>query len=304
MSENLGPGRALGPRCQSARLLGEAPFAVTLHVCLVQGGWRPASPGHAGGWGWGKGRRGASREPPQLVLAPRDGVPRRVAVSTLRVPVELFAWRSSEQVHGVGWVWGATNVSASLLQVPGPLSSQPAQQRPLLWVPRPGGPGAGVMASVYCDASQSGLVGGVAGVSVGEYLCADGKAMKSPQCPCQGCLKGFGVMPGGRWPAGQQLAPPQGCPCPLGLPWSCRGDTVGSQGGPSSNSSSLPPGPGPRPVPSPAGSPGQHHGRRPGSPGAPGRGLLDPQAPGRVAQGLLRLCVQAPRPAGARSPGP
>ncbi|PNJ16470.1 IFITM10 isoform 2 [Pongo abelii] len=63
-------------------------------------------------------------------------------------------------------------------------------------------------------------------------------------------------------------------------------------------------GPGPQPVPSPAGSPGQHHGRRPGSPSPPGRGLLDPEAPGRFAQGLLRLRVQAPCPAGSSGPCP
>lgn len=63
-----------------------------------------------------------------------------------------------------------------------------------------------------------------------------------------------------------------------------------------------PVGPGPQPVPSPAGSPGQHHGRHPGSPSPPGRGLLDSQATSRFTQGLLRLCVQASRPAGRSGP--
>ncbi|XP_059566579.1 interferon-induced transmembrane protein 10 [Myotis daubentonii] len=93
-------------------------------------------------------------------------------------------------------------------------------------------------------------VGGGAGPSVGECLCADGKAMKSPQCPCQGCLKGFGVT--GRQVAGGRAA--GRLPRDVHVLWGCRGDAVGSQGAPSSDSSSLPPGPGPRPCPAPLGA--------------------------------------------------
>lgn len=173
-------------------------------------------------------------------------------------------------------------------------------------------------AGVLCLLQQCQSVGALLGVggccccvSMGECLCADGNAMKSPQCLCQGCCEGLshGSSWGGwrRQVAGRQLAALAGTSISFGAAYELQGRYCGvpqGQQDPVHSSASLPPAPGPRPVPSPAGSSGQHHGRHPGSPSAPGRGLLDSQAPGRLTQRLLRLRVQAPCPAGAGGPGP
>lgn len=162
--------------------------------------------------------------------------------------------------------------------------------------------------------SQQGVSQGAEGVLLCVSVGADGKAMKSPDVLAKATANGFGIGcgrlgGGGRWQAGWQLATSQGFPSPIGHLWVCREDAARLQGrcywelrAQLLLTLSLPPGPGPQPVPSPAGSPGQHHGRHPGSPSPPGRGLLDSQATSRFTQGLLRLCVQASRPAGCSGP--
>lgn len=175
--------------------------------------------------------------------------------------------------------------------------------------------GAGVLCVLQqCQSQRRCASGGVLlCVSVGECLCADGKVMKAPG-PCQGCCEGlwhrlWPPRPRGGWGrqvAGWQLAAPAGISVSTGAVLGAAGREGGCWpvGRAQLALTVSSPGPGPRPVPSPAGSPGQHHGRRPGSPSPPGRGLLDPEAPGRFAQGLLRLRVQAPRPAGSSGPCP
>uniref|UniRef100_A0A8D2HB46 Uncharacterized protein n=1 Tax=Urocitellus parryii TaxID=9999 RepID=A0A8D2HB46_UROPR len=123
----------------------------------------------------------------------------------------------------------------------------------------------------------------------GRGVCAVSQALAAAGRPAWRC--------GAARAAGEAEAPPSPAPSPpprLGG-WDADPRTDNGRGGQKDArteaqgsgppAAESPVGPGPRPVPSPAGSPGQHHGRHPGSPSPPGRGLLDSEAPRLQAPG-------------------